>query len=303
MPELRYLELYTVTTEGMSDTCVNTMLTFSYPNLRSLALREMKALDSSPQESPIIISYINDPHPHSVQSFYEPTGEKTCGYHHKKLFIREHLSQGRRSALNVALEALAPAMVEGIEVLVVDYTPCSHLFEFDVQKFLPASLLPSLTSVSFKTVSSLCWKYIIEYFANHSGHYPGLTSLEIVGTTELFPMDRSHRNYADFAKGFPHLRRLTLNSANSNAFIKQLSSPPLPNLDSSTTLEAPYPFPEFEVFSIRNDANVSKPLLTRMIASREKMDKPLKKLLLDRHFSANKESWNYIKGLVDVSEI
>lgn len=51
------------------------------------------------------------------------------------------------------------------------------------------------------------------------------------------------------------------------------------------------------------DPKVSKILLYHMITFREKVGKPLTKLFLDRHFSTNKDSWNYIKELVDLSEL
>ncbi|KAF8876803.1 hypothetical protein CPB84DRAFT_1852869 [Gymnopilus junonius] len=297
MPQLRYLELYT--SERMLESSVTVMLAFSLPKLHRLTLRE--AFDSIPRESRIIISYTNDPRPPcSPAPFYLPTEETLCNDLYKRLFIREHPSQ-RGFTLDAALGALPTETAEGIEVLEVDYTPCSHLDEYYIRKFLPAILLSSLTSISFKAVSSRRWKYIAEYFTSHSNDYPELTSLEVVGTTELFPMDPSHPNYADLSKGFPHLRRLALDSASSNTFVRQLfASTLLPEPDSLPRLEA---LPELEVLSTRNDANVSKPLLSRMIVSREKAGKPLTRLFLDRYFLVNIELWDYLKGLVDLSEI
>jgi len=64
----------------------------------------------------------------------------------------------------------------------------------------------------------------------------------------------------------------------------------------------PVPLPNLWTLSIRNDTNVSKPLIHRMIIARRNMGVPLSTLYVDSHFAGNTKSLEWIREHVRVEQ-
>ncbi|KDR73040.1 hypothetical protein GALMADRAFT_252455 [Galerina marginata CBS 339.88] len=196
----------------------------------------------------------------------------------------------------LVLEMESTVAIPSLETLMLDFHhPVSPVPtpEYSAE-FLRVFLLPSLRSLIFKNLQAFQWKNLTDTLARNSSQYPSLSSLKLIDMTDIVPADPTNSHYANIVEAFPYLRRLSLDSVGSNAFVHHL----LPD-DSSNADIPSLPWPAFEVLSICNDLNASKPLLHRVISTRRSMGRPLKMLCLDNHFSTNAESWNWIREHVE----
>ncbi|KAF8876801.1 hypothetical protein CPB84DRAFT_1688955 [Gymnopilus junonius] len=187
--------------------------------------------------------------------------------------------------------------IPSLETLMIDFHhPTYTVLPRDYSaEFIRVFSLPSLRSLILKGLESQQWKDISNSFSNSTDRYPKLASLKLIemADVDFHPYDTS--------SAFPNLRRLSLDSVPSNLFIHQL----LPRSPFSSTSD-PSPstnWPHLEEIAISNDPNTSKPLLHRVITTRERIGKPLKKLCLDDNFYKNLESINWIKEHVEVAEL
>ena len=167
--------------------------------------------------------------------------------------------------------------------------------------FLRLFSLPQLTSLNLRHLNSDCWKSIVNSFACRVPEYPTLTSLTLSDMTLTNDITLPKPgDYRDAVEAFPFLQRLSLNRIHSNGFIQYLLPPsPLPN-DLTPT---PLCWPSLRTLSLSGDANVSKPLLGRVITTREGLGVPFGKLYLDHHLTTNIEFWDWVMDKVDVELI
>uniref|UniRef100_A0A8H7XRC6 CP-type G domain-containing protein n=1 Tax=Psilocybe cubensis TaxID=181762 RepID=A0A8H7XRC6_PSICU len=156
--------------------------------------------------------------------------------------------------------------------------------------FVDMFTLPSIRTLVLKNLEARQWINIARSFGLHAEEYTKLTSLKVMNMTDVLAVNANDVLYNDNTRSFPHLRRLLLDTVGSNAFMHQLLPKANPESPGSFVL----PWPDMEVISVYGDANVSKPMLHRIISTREEQGRPLKMLYLDDRFSTNKDSWNWL---------
>jgi len=173
----------------------------------------------------------------------------------------------------------------------------------DAVLFIRLFSLPSLNALHLKALDLPQWKNITEIFRQHTAEYPALASLTLTNIPDIIPTNPHDPSYTNIVDAFPRLSQLSLDGVSSNAFIQQLLPSPSPGPTSASVhMDVPTPLPNLQTFSIRNDTNVSKPLIHRTIIARKNMGVPLSTLYVDSHFGGNMESWEWIRQHVRVGQ-
>ncbi|PPQ82962.1 hypothetical protein CVT26_005375 [Gymnopilus dilepis] len=301
LPELRFLELHA--SDWISDGSIDFLSSISMPKLLAFVLLQKNCFQG--EESEVVVCYGSSLHQlHHILSLPPVHSSLEVGLasFYRRLLVLEHTKHDD-STLDVVLNALSPDIIQSIESLTLDYSALTQTTGHRLRKFKARPALPSLTCLSIKSASSRQWKYVVMELTGACNEHSSLTSLEISQATDLFPLNTDHPDHIDLARKFPRLRRLKLDNVNSNAFLQHLLENPRPSTAGTFARKAPCLLPDFEVLWISNDPYVSKRLLYRVIKSRHLAGKPLKKLFLDRHFSSNKDSWEYLQECVDLTEV
>ncbi|KDR73042.1 hypothetical protein GALMADRAFT_252456 [Galerina marginata CBS 339.88] len=282
LPALHTFLLYT--SQSLSVNSIAFIRAFSAPKLQLLMVWKgpSRTLLSYTEEADIRHRITNP-------AFYYPPVKLTYAGLPNSLLIQSE-------RISTALKTLSAKILTNLETLAVNYDLAPFLPQDDLAVVL-APPLPALHSLILKSMTLSQLESVTAPFMYHPHHYPNLTALQLSNIPDLVSINRSHYGYVNFSDGFPHLRRLALDGVSSNAFIHQL----LPKASSRVEENSSHiPWPNFEVLSICNDAHVSKPLLHRVISVRENIGKPIFKLILDKYFSSNMESWNWMKEHVEV---
>ena len=209
--------------------------------------------------------------------------------------------------------SLAPHFkIASLETFVVEFsrTASTPRNDGDAIRFIRLFSLPSLSALHLKTLHLSQWKNVAETFRQHTAEYPALVSLTLTNIPDIIPTNPQDPFYTNIVDAFPHLSQLSLDGVSSNAFIQQLLPSPSPDPAASASslhmdsdiLPTVTPLPNLRTLSIRNDANVSKPLLHRTIMARKNMGVPLSTLDVDSHFGGNVESLEWIREHVRVGQ-
>ncbi|KAF8814557.1 hypothetical protein BYT27DRAFT_7205998 [Phlegmacium glaucopus] len=198
--------------------------------------------------------------------------------------------------------------VSSLTTLTIEFHQTSGENEYvdNTVPFLRLFSLPRLASLNLRHVTFLRWKNIVNSFARHTPEYPALTSLTLSDMAYVIPTPKP-RDYRNPTEAFPFLKQLSLDCIHSNHFIQHLLPLALPNRPSDPTPLPPppptLPWPHLRTLSVSGDATVSKPLLGRMITTREEFGVPFDKLYFDYHLTTNIEFWDWIMEKVDVELI
>ena len=212
---------------------------------------------------------------------------------------------GSRDQTSQDPEPLAPFFkIPSLETLAIEFSHTASMPpNDDAILFIRLFSLPSLNALHLKTLDLPQWKNITETFRQHTAEYPALASLTLTNIPDIIPTNPHDPSYTNIVDAFPLLSQLSLDGVSSNAFIQQLLPSPSPvSASESHHMNVPMPLPNLRTLSIRNDINVSKPLIHRTIIERENMGVPLSTLYVDSHFGGNMESWEWIQEHVRVGQ-
>ena len=200
---------------------------------------------------------------------------------------------------------LAPIFtIPSLETFAIEFSHVARMPPSDdAILFIRLFSLPSLKALRLKKLGLPQWKRITEKFRQYMAEYPALASLTLTDISDIIPTDPHDPSYTNITDAFPHLSQLSLEGVSSNALIQQLlPSPILGPTGESLHMDVPVPLPNLRTLSIRNDTNVSKPLLHRIIIARQNMGVPLSTLYMDSRFAGNVESLEWIREHVQVEQ-
>lgn len=153
----------------------------------------------------------------------------------------------------------------------------------DVARLVRLFALPNLTSLVLRNMSADQWKCVVASFRKYTTEYPCLQALTLANMSDIIGSD------SVAAVAFPLIRQLNLIQVGANPIIKCLLTPGH--------------WPDLETITICGDINASKPLLHRVLTTREAAGQPLTKLFLDQTFSSNLESWGWLHEHVEIVDI
>ncbi|TFK31154.1 hypothetical protein BDQ12DRAFT_694495 [Crucibulum laeve] len=161
----------------------------------------------------------------------------------------------------------------------------------DAARFLRLFALPALQSLALRNLNAKEWEHIVSAFSANAHEYPALSSLALADVTDVLS------NQPSPVEAFPRLQQLSLSNVGSNEFTRHLLC------EETSSENGPMPvWPWLNTLKICGDANASKPLLHRAITARKNAGHPISKLVVDKFFQTNPESWEWLKENIDLVE-
>ncbi|TFK22774.1 hypothetical protein FA15DRAFT_671215 [Coprinopsis marcescibilis] len=308
LPALKTLEV--ITSEWLTPSVTQLIRTFSYPNLKSLIVREGPRSGVTAQDD--IVRYSAGPNPRL--SIYCANMDLAYRCLSKEQLDNINILELRKaiwptryimlrdlfdsmpvlenlviSELNTVttMEELKPEMelhgrLEIPSLLSLDVDVLRNMWATQSQElahFFQLFHLTSLNSLFLRNISSDEWKRLLATFHKHMDDYPYLTSLSLTHMHEIslgLTDDASgSANVPTPADAFPHLRHLSLLNVPSNPILEHLLT------ESDVKECTAIPWPDLHSITLCGSTFTNNHLLHRLVTERNKINHPISRLLLD----------------------